>query len=378
MSSDVNPAAQPAALGIAHRLRKSPFYDATRRWGAQGFTVYNHMLMPVWYESPETDYWKLINGVTLWDVAAQRQVEIIGPDALELVRRMTPRDLSRMAVGQCKYVPIVDHDGGMINDPVLLRVAEQQYWLSLADSDVMLWAKGIAQGAGLDTRIHEPDASPLALQGPHADDVAEAVFGSWVRELGFFRFRDVELDGMPLLVARSGWSGQGGFEIYLRDAGCGNQLWERLMQAGRSWDIAPSTPSGIERIESGLLSYGNDMTLENNPLELGLEKFCDLDQAFEFIGKAALRRVRDRGVTRKLIGLGCGDQRVPANEHWWPVVTRPGEPCGKVTSSVYSPRLRQYIALALVAVEHSTPGTPLRIDSPHGELAATACRLPFL
>ncbi len=365
-------------LGIAPRTRKSPYYNATLRWGAKAFTVYNHMLMPLWYESPEADYWKLVTGVTLWDVACERQVAIQGPDAFTLVRRLTPRNLSRMQVGRCKYVPIVAEDGGIINDPVLLRLAEDHFWLSLADSDVLLWARGVAVTQGLDVRIWEPDVSPLAIQGPLADEVAAALFGDWVRELRFFWFRETELDGIPLLVARSGWSKQGGFELYLRDGAQGERLWERVMEAGRPWQIAPAAPNLMERIEGGLLSYGNDMTLENNPFEVGLDRYCDLDQEVDFIGKQALRRIRDQGVQRKLVGLFIEGERIPGNEEWWPIQDGEGKPAGRVTSATYSPRLERNIALAQVAIHLTAPGTPLTVQTPWGPRAATVTTVPFI
>jgi glycine cleavage system aminomethyltransferase T len=265
-------------IGIVQRTRKSPYFAATLRAGAKGFTVYNHMLMPIYYESPEADYWHLMTNVSMWDVACERQVEITGPDALRLAQLLTPRDLSQCQVGQGKYVPLVDEKGGMINDPVLLRLGENHFWLSLADSDVLLWAKGVALGYGLAVNLREPDVSPLAIQGPKAEQVTAALLGEWVKNLRFFWFKETHLGEIPLVVARSGWSKQGGFELYLRDSRYGEELWERVAAVGQPYGIAPGTPSAIERIESGLLSYGNDMTLENNPFEIGLGKYCDLDK----------------------------------------------------------------------------------------------------
>ncbi len=356
-------------ISIVQRLRKSPFYDATVRWGARTFTVYNHMLMPTCFASPEADYWKLVTDTTLWDVAAERQVEIKGKDAFELVRRLTPCNLSEIVDGQCKYAPIVDERGGVINDPLITRLAEDRFWISLADSDVLLWAKGVALSMGLDVEIFEPDVSPLALQGPKSLPVARDLFGDWIDSLGFFRLRETELDGIPLVVARSGWSRQGGFEFYLLDAARGDDLWERVMHAGTPFGIAPAAPNTIERVESGLLSYGNDMTIANNPLEIGLDKFCDLDQPFDFIGKAALQEIRRAGVRQKLVGLTMGEERLPGNENWWPVLADDGTVLGKVTSAVFSPRLQRYIGFALLATEHAVTGNVVRIDSAHGELA---------
>lgn len=370
-------ATQPLQIGIVQRTRQSPFYAGTIRAGVKGFSVYNHMLMPIYYESPEADYWHLMKNVTLWDVGCERQVEITGPDAFHLTRLMTPRNLSRCRIGQCKYVPIVDENGGMINDPLLLRLGENHFWFSLADSDVLLWAKGLAVGYGLDVKVTEPDVSPLAVQGPNADPVMRDVFGDWVTKIRFFRFKETELDGMPLLIAKSGWSKQGGYEIYLRDGRYGNQLWDRMMSAGAKYDIKPATPSTIERIESGLLSYGNDMTLEHNPFEIGLEKFCDVDQAFDFVGKAALQKVKAEGITRKLVGLVIHGERIPGCSRHWDI-EKDGEPSGKVMSSVYSPRLEQNIALAMLPIMNTNIGTEVIVVTEWGErLGATVSPVPF-
>lgn len=364
-------------LGIAQRTRQSPYYQATLRYGAKAFTVYNHMLMPLYYESPEADYWQLVNNVTVWDVAVERQVEIRGADALRLVRLMTPRNLGQLQIGQGKYVPIVAEDGGMINDPILLRFTDDRFWLSLADSDVLLYARGIAFGLGLDVQITEPDVSPLAIQGPRADDVVAALLGDWVRNLRFFWFKEFNLDGIPLVVARSGWSKQGGVELYLQDGTQGNRLWEMVMRAGRPYHIHPAAPSTIERIEGGLLSYGNDMTLANNPFEIGLGRYCDLAQPFDFIGKAALQHIQAAGVRQKLVGLFIEGERLPGNEHHWPV-TVASKAAGYVTSATYSPRLERNIAMAMLPIEQTEVGTAVTVHTPFGNRSGTVTSLPFI
>ena len=370
-------AAHAPLIGIAARTRKSPYFEATMRWGAKAFTVYNHMLMPLWYESPQADYWKLMTNVTMWDVAVERQVEITGPDAARLVQTMTPRNLSKCKVGQCKYVPIVAEDGGVINDPVLLKLGETHFWLSLADSDVLLWVRGLAHGLGLNVTITEPDVSPLAIQGPRADEVAARLLGDWVRDLRFFWFREFDLDGIPLLVARSGWSKQGGVELYLRNGRFGTDLWERVAEAGKPFDIAPAAPSTIERIESGLLSWGNDVTLDDNPFEVGLGHYCDLDQEADFVGKAALRQIRAAGLTRKLVGVTMGEVEQPGTEHWWPLTDDSGERVGEVRSATYSPRLQQMIGLAMVRIDKTAVHTPLTAHAPWGNALATIAAVPF-
>lgn len=360
------------------RLRRTPYFEATQRYGAKGYTVYNHMLFPISFDDLEAEYWRLINDVTVWDVSVERQVEITGPDAFTFANLLTPRDLTRCQVGQGKYVVITAEDGGIINDPVLLRLGENHFWLALADSDVLLWARGVALNSGLDVQIREPDVSPLQVQGPKAKAVVQTLFGDRVLELPYYYFIETELDGIPVVVTRTGWSGEVGYEIYLRDGSRGPELWERVMEAGRPHNIAPTGPSDIRRIEAGILNYGADMTLENNPYEVGLGWLVDLDQSADFIGKAALQRIKAEGVKRKLVGLEIEGERIGFNMDRWPV-SRNGAVIGAVTSAIYSPRLEKNIAYAFVPVEHAALGARLTVSVPEaGERAATVVRKPFV
>ena len=338
----------PFHLAVSPRLRSTPFHDRVLAAGAKAYTIYNHMLLPVMYESLEADYRHLLERVQLWDVACERQVEVRGRDALALVELMTPRDIGRCTSGQCKYAPLVDEHGGIVNDPVILRLAEDCFWISVADSDALLWAKGIAAGRGFAVEVAEPDVSPLALQGPLADDVAEAVFGAWTRRLRFFRFRETEIDGIPVVVARSGWSKQGGFEIYLRDGARGGDLWDRIQEAGKPYGIRPGSPNLIERIESRLLSYGTDVTIEDDPFMAGLETWCDLDKPAEYLAREALVARRERLPIRRLERVIIAGERIEPNLDFLPLHAA-SRPVGHVTSAAYSPRLERNVALAMVA-----------------------------
>ena len=365
-------------LGIVQRTRKTPFHESIVRAGVKGFTVYNHMLLPTYFESSEADYWYLINNVSMWDVSVERQVEITGPDAFRLATLMTPRNVSKCKVGQGKYVPIVDESGGMINDPILLRLGENHFWLSVADTDVLLWAKGLALGYKLDVTIREPDVSPLAVQGPNADKVCAKLLGEWIYDLKFFWFREFELDGIPLVVQRSGWSKQGGLELYLRDGSMGDRLWQMVEEAGAEFDIKPGSPSTIERIENGLLSHGNDMTIENNPFEIGLGKYCDLEQEAEFIGKAALQRIKAEGVMQKLVGVRLPDIEIRSLSGWCKLTDPDGTSAGKITSLTYSPRLQETIAFAMVPVAYTAVDTQLIAHLPEGATPAVVSEIPFI
>jgi len=365
-------------LSIGPRVRKSPFFEATRRHGARAFTVYNHMYMPTVYTDPVDEYWKLVEGVTLWDVACERQIEVTGPDAARFVQYLTPRNLSRLRVGAGLYVLLTAEDGGIVNDAVLLRLEEQRFWLSPGDGDALLWAQGAALHSGMQVGVAEPDVSPLQLQGPRSPEVARALFGDPVLELGYYRLRETRLEGIPLVVARTGWSGEVGFEIYLRDASRGDELWERVMAAGRPWQIAPIAPSTIRSVEGGLLSYVSDIRREDDPFTLGLERLVDLEQEADFIGKAALRRIAGEGAKRRLVGLEIdGEPLAAGNDGFWPVHGADGAR-GHVTRCVHSPRLQKNIGLANVPAAIAAPGTGLDVDAPDGRRGARVVPTPFV
>jgi aminomethyltransferase len=275
-------------------------------------------------------------------------------------------------------VLITDENGGIINDPVLMRLGENHFWLAVADSDVLLWAKGVALKSGMDVQIQEPDVSPIQIQGPKSKQVLERLFGKEILEMPYYHFVETKLDGIPLIVTRTGWTGEVGYEIYLRDGGRGVELWEKVMEAGKPDNIAPTGPSDIRRIEAGILNYGIDMTLAENPYEVGLERLVELDQKADFIGKEALRRIKAEGVKRKLVGVEIDGAPLDLNLTRWPV-SRVGKEAGHVTSAVFSPRLKKNIGYAMLPVEHATLGTLLVVSIPEvGERSATVVNKPFI
>ncbi|OGA45854.1 MAG: glycine cleavage system protein T [Betaproteobacteria bacterium RIFCSPLOWO2_12_FULL_62_58] len=360
------------------RLRRSPFFEATQRYGAKAYTVYNHMLFPICFADLEEEYWHLVHHVTLWDVCVERQVEITGPDAFTFTNMLTPRDLARCAVGQGKYVVITAENGGIINDPVLLRLGENHFWLAAADSDVLLWARGVAVNSGLRVEIREPDVSPLQVQGPKAKEVARTLFGDRVLQLRYYHFFETGLDGIPVVVTRTGWSGEVGYEIYLRDGSRGDELWERIMEAGRPHNIRPTGPSDIRRIEAGILNWGADMTPENNVYEVGLDYLVDGNKRSDYIGREALQRIKAEGVKRKLVGIEIDGARIEMNATKWRAKVG-GDTVGRVTSAIYSPRLKKNIGYATVPVAYAAPGTGLRVKmSGIGERRATVVPKPFV
>jgi glycine cleavage system aminomethyltransferase T len=359
------------------RLRRSPYYGATQRYGPRGFTVYNHTLFPINFDDFEAEYWHLLNNVTLWDVAVERNVEISGPDGFRFAQLLTCRDLSKCQVGQGKYVLIMSPEGGIVNDPVMLRLEENTFWFALADSDVYLYAMGLAAHAGLDVRVSEPEAYPMQVQGPRSKELMADLFGEEVTSLKYYFFTRTELEGIPVIVTRTGWTSEVGYEVYLLDATRGEDLWERLMEAGRPYDIWPTGPSDIRRIEGGIFNWGADMDYSNNPFEMGLDRLVDLDIDLPFMGKDALRRIQSEGVRRRIVGVEIAGERLEMNETKWPVDSR-GSLIGKVTSAVYSPRLKKNIGYAWVPVELSELGTELSMETPQGERGASVVSMPFV
>ena len=364
-------------FGFGTQIRKSPYFDSTVKWGATGFSVYNHMYIPRDFGDPEKNFWNLINDAILCDVAVERQVEITGPDASEFIQLLTPRDLSTLSIGQCKYVLITNNEGGLLNDPVLLRIAENHYWLSLGDSDILLWAQGVAVNSGLNVTIREPDVSPLQLQGPKSIEIMKVLFGEEIINIKYYWLIETELNGIPLVISRTGWSSELGYEIYLRDGSRGNELWELIMEAGKQFNLQPGHTSSIRRIEGGMLSYHADADINTNPFELGLDRLVNLDNDNKFIGKEALIKIKEKGIKRKQVGIVIdSDPLEGPNTTFWPILKN-NKNIGKVTSAVYSPRLKENIALGMVSIENSEIDNSFEIKMPESNNKAQVVLKPF-
>ena len=348
-------------LNMSRRIRRTPFTNKVEEFGVTGFTVVNHMLLPkAFKKTVEEDYWHLKSNVQLWDVSCQRQVQIEGSDAETLVQKMTPRLITNMKVGQCLYVPLIDENAGMINDPVLLKLDEHKFWLSIADSDILLWAKGIALGSNLNVKINEPDIYPLAIQGPKAEDLLVTIFGEKIREIKFYNFGLFDFKGTQQVIARAGYSKQGGFEIFFNGYKLGESLWDTIWKAGEKFNISPGCPNLIERIEGGLMSYGNDFTNNNNPLECNLEKFCTEDNSHDFIGKNALNKIRKEGIKQKIRGIIFDGDPCPTCAKPFPVFKDKTQ-IGQITSGIYSPRLKKNIGLSMILKDYWNIGEEVKV-----------------
>ena len=359
------------------RLRPSPFFEATVDEGVTSFTTYNNMLMPTGFGKPEEEYWRIINGVSMWDVAVERQVQMKGPDAARLAQALCTRDMSKCVEGQGKYVAICNHAGTLINDPIILKRAEDNYWLSIADSNILFWARAVAAERGMNVEVTEPDVSPLAVQGPKAEDVVASIFGDWVRSLKYFWFKETEIEGIPVAVARSGWSKQGGYEIYLMDGTYGTKLWNLVKEAGKSYGIGPGNPNAHERIESGLLSYGGDTDDFTNPFEVRMGKYVDLTVPDDTVGIKALRRIKAEGVKRQQLGIVL-DNPTPAGPSFtWFDIMADGAKIGSMTNIIWSYRMKKNIGFALVSASANAGD---RVSVMRGGMAEPAflAELPFL
>lgn len=358
-----------AGVVPSRRVRGTPFTPGVQAAGVKAYTVYNHMLLPSYFESYEADYRHLKEHVQVWDVSVERQVSVKGPDALKLMRQMSPRDMDKMADDQCYYAPICDHEGGMLNDPVLIKIADDHYWMSIADGDLLQWALGLAVGQGLDVEVVEPDVSPLAIQGPKADELMARVFGDVVRDIKFFRYKRLAFKDTEFVVARSGWSKQGGFEIYVDGAEYGMPLWNRLFEAGEDLNVRAGCPNLIERIEGGLLSYGSDMRRDNSPVEAGLAKFCNSPE--DYIGKRVIESQKTKGPQRLLRPVaidGSGD--LPHNPTGWDLYA--GEKrVGLIASAAWSPDFNTNVSIGMIDQGHWEPGTVLQVDTGTEVRAAT-------
>tara|TARA_B100001027_G_scaffold100868_1_gene69283 strand:- start:538 stop:1692 length:1155 start_codon:yes stop_codon:yes gene_type:complete len=368
----------PLLIGIGTRIRKSPYYDSNLKYGVTGFTVYNKMYLPTGFSDPQKEYESLINDVTFGDFAAERQIEINGPDAYKFVRYIQPRNLEKCEIGFCKYIILTDMDGGIINDACLLRLEENKFWISPGDGDVILWLQGIAINSGMDVSIHEPDVSPLQISGPKSGKLIQKLFNGVHDDLGYYKAEQTSLDDIPMVIARTGWSGELSYELYLQDRKLGNKLFELVYEAAKEFNGRVIAPNTIRTIEGGLLSYGSDFGREHNPFVIGFGRLVDVDQEIDFIGKKALSEIKKNGIKEKLVGLEIeGDPIIKSPENFWPINNNENIKVGRLSRAFFSPRLKRNIALAIVDINYSDEGSEITVISPNGDLNAKVVKLPW-
>ena len=367
----------PLLIGIGARIRKSPYYESNLKYGVTGFTVYNKMYLPTSFSGPEKEYHSLINDVTFGDFAAERQIEINGPDAYAFVRYIQPRNLENCEIGYCKYIILTDTDGGIVNDACLLRLEENKFWISPGDGDVILWLQGIAINSGMNVTIHEPDVSPLQISGPKAGKLIQKLFDGKHDDLGYYKAEQTSLDDIPMVIARTGWSGELSYELYLQDRKLGNDLFEKVYKAAEEFSGRVIAPNSIRTIEGGLLSYGSDFGREHNPFTIGFGRLVDVDQEIDFIGKDALKKIKNEELKEKLVGLEIdGDPLIKAPENFWPVNNNDIK-VGRISRAAFSPRLKKNIGLAILDIDFTLEGTEVLAVTPYGDLNAKVVKLPW-
>ena len=371
---------------MSRRIRRTPYTNRVEQHGVSDFTVVNHMLLPKGFKNTvEEDYLHLSKEVQMWDVSCQRQVQICGPDATKLIQKLTPRSIKDMTIGKCFYIPMLNENAGMINDPVLLKLDDDMFWISIADSDILLWAKGLALGLNLNVVIEEPDVYPLAIQGPKSEELMVSIFGDEIKKIKFFNFRVIDFEGTKQIIARSGYSKQDGFEIYFKvhenyfdKIEMGEKLWDTIWEAGKKFNISPGCPNLIDRIEAGLMSYGNDFTGENNPLECNLEKYCKADASHDFVGKQALTKIQSEGIIQKMRGIIFDGAPCAATGQPLKIFSKDNKRIGQITSGIFSPRIKKNIGLSMILKDYWNVGNEVIIKTLDGEKRnGTITSLPF-
>ena len=368
----------PLLIGIGTRIRKSPYFNSTIKYGVKGFTIYNKMYLPTGFSSPVEEYLSLINDVTFGDFAAERQVEVSGPDAFDFIKYINPRNLSKCDIGDCKYIVLTDSNGCIINDACLIRLEDDKFWVSPGDGDVLLWLQGVAMHSGMNVNICEPDVSPLQISGPKAGRLIQKLFAGEHDHLGYYKAKETSLENIPMVIARTGWSGELSYELYLQDRKLGNSLFELVYEAAKEFNGNVIAPNNIRTIEGGLLSYGSDFGREHNPFTIGLDRLVDVDQDIDFIGKEALKKIKENGTASKLIGVEMdGDPIDKVPEHFWTVLNLEGKKIGRLSRCIYSPRLKKNIGLAIVDSHATEEGNKVIIESPELKYNAIVAKLPW-
>ena len=364
-------------IAKSRRLRSTPYTSRIEKQGVTAYSIYNHMLLPAAFGSLEDSYHHLKEHVQIWDVAGERQVEISGKDSAKLVQLMTCRDLSKSKIGRCYYCPIIDDNAGMINDPVILKLQEDRWWISIADSDVILFAKGLAIGNNLNVKIFEPNVDIMAVQGPKSFKLMEKIFGEKITKMKFFGFDYFNFDGAKHLIAKSGWSKQGGYEIYVENTKSGLALYDKLFEEGKELNVKPGCPNLIERIESALLSYGNDMDNDDNPLECGLDKYVSLDTEINFLGKDKLKQIKKNGLIKKLMGVIIEAKEINVSKSI-ELLDKDNLKIGELRSGVYSPHFKKVIGIAMINKPYYNLSQTFKISINGTIFEGKVCDLPFI
>jgi dimethylsulfoniopropionate demethylase len=363
-------------ISKSRRVRSTPFTKKIEEQGVKSYTVYNHMLLPTSFSNVDEEYLHLKKDVQLWDVSVQREIEISGKDAHQLVQLMTCRDLSKSKVGSCYYVPLIDSNGGMVNDPLIYKLEDNIWRVCIADSDVLLYAKGIAAGKNLNVKIFEANIDTLAVQGPKSFKLMEDVFGKEISELKFFKYNFFKFKNNKFLISRSGFSKQGGYEIHVENVKAGLELYDYFFEVGKKYNIKPGAPNHAERIEGGLLSYGNDMLISDNPFECGFEKLVHLNDNVEFIGKDSLKKILKNGIKRKLMGVKINSDIL--NLTSVDLFNKEKQIIGNLRSAAFSPSFKKIVGIAMINKEYCKNNEIFNINLNDNLIDGKVCELPII
>lgn len=352
------------------RLRKGPYFHLSEEAGAWCFSVYNKIYHPRAYISNEEggimeEYKYLTEHVTMWNVAVERQICVKGPDAGKMVDYVCTRKPTKICpTGKCKYVILCNQEGGILNDPILLRVQDDEWWFSIADSDLNLWLQGVNHDGKFDCTVKEIDVAPVQIQGPKSTALMADVFGPRINDMKFYDCIHAEVAGCPVVISASGFSAEKGYEIYLQDATINaEKMWYAMLEAGKKHNLKVIAPGHHRRIEAGMMSYGADIDIEVNPYECGFGWQVDLDRE-DFIGKKALAAIKKEGVTHKLAGLRIGGKPISWYIADFYHVMYKGELVGYVTSAWWSPEQNSNVALAMLPAEYTQYGQDLEVALP--------------
>ncbi len=363
-------------ISKSRRVRSTPFTKKIEEQGVKSYTVYNHMLLPTSFSNVDDEYLHLKKDVQIWDVSVQREIEISGKDAHQLVQLMTCRDISKSKVGSCYYVPLIDSNGGMVNDPLIYKLEDNIWRVCIADSDVLLYAKGIAAGKKLNVKIFEANIDTLAVQGPKSFKLMEDVFGKKITELKFFKYDYFKFRNNKFLISRSGFSKQGGYEIHVEDVKAGLELYDYFFEVGKKYNVKPGAPNHAERIEGGLLSYGNDMLISDNPFECGFEKQVHLTTDVEFLGKDSLKKILNSGIKRKLMGIKINSDILNLNSV--DLFNKKKQIIGDLRSVAFSPFFKKIVGIAMINKDYCTNKETFNINLNNKLVDGEICELPII
>ncbi len=388
----------PVEMLVDTRVRKSPYWHLSAQAGCWRASVYNRMYHPRGYVRPEeggamVEYDALVNHVTLWNVAVERQIQVKGPDAADFVNYVITRDATKIPPMRARYVILCNEQGGILNDPVLLRVAENEYWFSLSDSDLSFWLQGINVGRRFDVDINEIDVAPVQIQGPKSVDLMVDLFGPDVHDIPSYGLYAGEIEGCEVIVSQTGFSGEKGYEIYLKDATLhAEAMWYAILAAGLKHQLQVIAPAHHRRVAAGILSWGQDMDNETLPFQVNLGYQVPRNKEADYIGKEALETARaaleagNPPYTHTLVGLRLGGRPIDdyASDFWLVGAEPDGDPIGYLTSPWYSPELEGNIAMGHVPVGMTAVGTQLWVHlpdqyapEPGTPVAAEVVEMPF-